>query len=55
MMIIPGSFRYWTLLIVFGNSIVTYLFEKVIVYKVQECNQARLERIRIEAINSEMI
>jgi hypothetical protein len=36
--VIPQSFRFWTLLIVFGNSLLTYLFEKVFIYQVQVCN-----------------
>ncbi len=37
-----------------GNSLATYLFEKIIVYKIQECNQRRLENKRISSIESEM-
>ena len=54
MKVIPGSFRYWTLLIVLGNSIVSYLFEKIVVYKVQVCNLARLEKRREDEIGFEM-
>lgn len=52
--IIPGSFRYWTLMIVMGNSLATYLFEKIIVYKIQVCNQRRQETKRLSSIESEM-
>ena len=54
MKIIPGSFRYWTLLIVMGNSLCTHLFEKIIVYHIQVCNQRRLENKRLAGIESEM-
>ena len=37
-----------------GNSLETYLFEKIIVYKIQECNQRRLENKRLSSIESEM-
>ena len=37
-----------------GNSLVTYLFEKIVVYKIQECNHRRLENKRIASIESEM-
>jgi len=47
---IPGSFRHWLLLIVLGNSLVTYLFEKVVVYFLSVWNQNRLERKRLAAI-----
>lgn len=37
-----------------GNSLVTYLFEKVIVYKIQVCYYRRLENKRLSSIESEM-
>ena len=51
---IPGSFRHWLLLIVFGNSLITYVFEKVIVSYVSIWDQARLERKRVATINKEV-
>ncbi len=39
------------LLIVFGNCLITYLFEKVIIYYISEWNQERLERKRLASIN----
>ena len=42
------------LLIVMGNALVTYLFEKVIVYYIQVCNQRRLENKRLAGIETEM-
>jgi len=44
LMPIPGDFRHWLLLIVFGNSLITYLFEKVVVYFISGWDQNRLER-----------
>lgn len=54
LMEIPTSFRFWTLMIVFGNSLMTYLFEKVIVYQIQICDQRRLEAKRLRIINNEL-
>jgi len=47
---IPGSFRHWLLLIIFGNCLITYMFEKVVVYYISEWNQRRLERKRLQVI-----
>ena len=41
-------------MIVMGNSLATYLFEKIIVYKIQVCNQRRQETKRLSSIESEM-
>jgi hypothetical protein len=35
---IPESFRYKMLMIIFGNVVATYLFEKVIVYYIMVCD-----------------
>lgn len=51
---IPGSFRHWLLLIVFGNSLMTYVFEKVVVYYVSIWDQGRLERKRLASIQKEV-
>jgi hypothetical protein len=51
---IPGYFRHWLLLIVFGNSLITYVFEKVIVSYVSNWDQARLERKRVATIDKEV-
>lgn len=53
-MIIPGSFRHWVLLIVFGNSLMTYAFEKVVVYYVSVWDQGRLERKRVATVQKEV-
>jgi hypothetical protein len=39
---------------VMGNSLATYLFEKIIVYKIQVCNHRRLENKRLSSIETEM-
>ena len=54
MFTIPQEFRHWTLLIVFGNSLLTYLFEKVVVYYISVWNQNRQERKRKALINSDV-
>jgi len=54
LMNIPGYFRHWLLLIVFGNCLITYLFEKVIVYFISVWDQGRLERKRLANINFEV-
>lgn len=41
-------------MIVFGNSAITYLFEKIAVYQLQVCDQNRLERKRLALINKEV-
>lgn len=51
---IPGSFRHWLLLIVFGNSLITYVYEKVIVSYISIWDQARLERKRVATISKEV-
>ena len=53
-MIIPGSFRHWVLLIVFGNSLLTYVFEKVIVYYISVWDQGRIERKRVATVYKEV-
>ncbi len=47
---IPGKFRHWMLLIVFGNCLLTYLFEKVVISFISEWNHDRLERKRLSKI-----
>lgn len=51
---IPGYFRHWLLLIIFGNCLVTYLFEKVIVYYISQWNHDRQERKRQQLIKEEV-
>lgn len=53
-MIIPQSFRYWTLMIVLGNSLLTYFFEKLFVYAIQVCNYARLQNKRLRRIEEQV-
>ncbi len=53
--VIPGSFRHWLLLIIFGNCLLTYLFEKVAIKYLSEWNYRRQERIRCERIDEEVI
>ncbi len=54
MLNIPGSFRHWLLLIIFGNCLITYLFEKVVVYYLSIWNQGRLEKKRLATIADEI-
>jgi hypothetical protein len=54
MLPIPGDFRHWLLLIIFGNCLLTYLFEKVVVYYISIWNQNRLERKRLASIEKEV-
>jgi len=54
MLPIPGDFRHWLLLIIFGNCLLTYLFEKVVVYYISIWDQNRLERKRLASIDKEI-
>jgi len=52
---IPQTFRYWTLMIVFGNSLLTYFFEKIVVYALQVCNYRRLQSKRLARIEDQVV
>lgn len=54
-MIIPQDFRYWTLMIVLGNSLLTYFFEKIVVYALQVFNYKRLQNKRIAKIDDHVV